>query len=193
MAIEERPEESASPAAGSGEKEKLDEIIQRKYKELKDLAKRVHWRDQKSSITATALLNEAYIRLSKSFERLAGQEYSELVAVFANVMWEILIDQARSKGSLKRGSGHQRTSLTDETDVLSNVKALPREDILTLNLAREELAHVNRRAARIFDCRFSLGMTADETAALLKLSKSTVERESREARDFLAAKIRPQK
>lgn len=171
------------------DRQALDLLVQRKYSELKNLAKKIRWRDPKASLTATALLNEAYVRLSQNRAEIAGKEHSEVLAIFANVMWEILADTARKKLAVKRGGSNQTLSLSTELDRLDDITALSREDILTLKFAREELRTRNPRAAHVLDCRFSLGLTVDEAAAALKLSKTMVERESRAAKAFLLARL----
>jgi RNA polymerase sigma factor (TIGR02999 family) len=177
----------------SEERHALDQLVVRQYDRLKKLATRVRWSDARTSLTATALLNEAYIKLSKAPADLLGKQHDEILAIIANAMREILIDQARSRGALKRGAGDRGKPLDETTDVLNDVAALSREDILTLESARKELDQVNPQAARILDCRFYLGMTTDETARALRLSKTMVERESREAKQFLKSRLQPPK
>jgi RNA polymerase sigma factor (TIGR02999 family) len=177
----------------SEERHALDQLVVRQYDRLKKLATRVRWSDARTSLTATALLNEAYIKLSKAPADLMGKQHDEILAIIANAMREILIDQARSRGALKRGAGDRGKPLDETTDVLNDVAALSREDILTLESARKELDQLNPQAARILDCRFYLGMTTDETARALRLSKTMVERESREAKQFLKTRLQPPK
>lgn len=183
-----------TPAAENPEDRRaLDQLVVRQYDRLKKLAAKVRWSDSRASLTATALLNEAYIKLSKTPGDLGGKQHDEVLAIIANVMREILIDQARSKGALKRGRGNRPVSLDEGADVMGDVAALSPEDVLTIGEARDELGRADRRMAQILDCRFYLGMTAGETALALALSKTTVERGSREARSFLRARLRPAK
>jgi len=76
-------------------------------------------------------------------------------------------------------------------DVLKSTEAFSPEDVLELRIARQEMEVRNPRMAAILDCRFCLGMTSDETALALGLSKSTVERDGREAKSYLKTRLRP--
>jgi RNA polymerase sigma factor (TIGR02999 family) len=188
------PAENSPPdPRDSGDRHALDQLVVRQYDRLKKLAARVRWSDARTSLTATALLNEAYIKLSKAPADLEGKQHDEILAIIANAMREILIDQARSRGALKRGAGDRGRPLDETTDVLSDISSLSREDILTIESARKQLEELNPQAARILDCRFYLGMTTDETARALRLSKTMVERESREAKQFLRSRLQPPK
>jgi RNA polymerase sigma factor (TIGR02999 family) len=187
------PQDDQGRPASPAEKLDLNQLVEQKYDELKRLARKMRWRDPRASLTATALLGEVYVRLSRKPGDFDGKTEREVLAIIANVMWEILVDQARSKQALKRGGARQIVSLTEGPDLLDHVDALPREDILTLKTARADLRREDPRAAEVFDLRFSVGLTTDETAATLGLSRSTVERESRAARGFFIAALRPRK
>jgi RNA polymerase sigma factor (TIGR02999 family) len=170
-------------------KRSLDEIVERQYLRLRELAAKIRWRNRQGSTTATSLLNEAYIRLSRNPPDLRGRDHGEILAIFANAMRQILIDQARGKRAGKRGGGNRPVSLDKDIDVLRDPAALSPEDLLNLEAAVKELERVDAQKAKIIDFRFFLGMTADESALVLGLSKSTVEREGRQAKAFLISKL----
>ena len=175
------------------DKRALDEIVERQYLRLRELAAKIRRRIPRASITATSLLNEAYIRLCRNPPDRQAREHGEVLAIFANAMRQILIDQARSKRAGKRGSGNRPVSLDKGVDVLQDPAALSPEDLLNLETAVKELESLDPRKAKIINYRFFLGMTADECALALSLSKTTVEREGREAKAFLISKIAPEK
>jgi RNA polymerase sigma factor (TIGR02999 family) len=173
------------------DKRALDDIVERQYLRLRELAAKIRRRSPRASTTATSLLNEAYIKLSQNPPDRRAREHGEVLAVFANAMRQILIDQARSKHAGKRGGGNRPVSLDKGVDVLQDPAALSPEDLLNLETAVKELERLDPRKAKIIDCRFFLGMTTDECALALSLSKTTVERESREAKTFLISKVAP--
>ena len=164
------------------EQKALDELFTWLYNKIRILAARVRWNGTNPTLSPTALVHEAYIKLRKDPPELAARSYDDVIGIFANAMHQILIDAARRKSAQKRIALD-----TPET------KELPIEDALTVLAALERLDGNNPRQAQIVKCRFLLGMTVDETAAALRLSKRTVEREWQDAKARLSREIDPSK
>lgn len=158
----------------------LDEVFGRLYEKIRRLASRVRWSSGNPTLNATALAHEAYLKLRKAPPNLEAKSYDEVIRIFAAAMQQILIDAARRKNASKR-----LVVASPETT------KLPIEDVITVAAALEELAHENPLQTQIVQCRFLLGMTADETASALRLSKRTVEREWHDAKQRLGAKLAP--
>jgi len=172
----------------------LDELVERLYSKLKPLAARVRWRDANPTLNATALVQEAYLKLLNGKD-LGSKSHDEVLAIFAHVMRQIMVDAARRRRAQKRGAGVVVPMTTEHQNA---VGATPREtvtpeDVLTLEAALDELRISNQRQADIMERRHYLGLTVDETARALRLSKTMVEREERSARKFLEERIRPSK
>ena len=160
----------------------LDELFTQLYNKIRVLAARVRWNGTNPTLNPTALAHEAYLKLRKDPPELAAKSYEEVIGIFANAMHQILIDAARRKSAQKRVAVD-----------LPGRPELPIEDAITIADSLEKLALGNPRQAQIIRCRFLLGMTADETAAALRLGKRTVEREWQDAKTFLSKKIYPVK
>jgi RNA polymerase sigma factor (TIGR02999 family) len=158
----------------------LDEVFGRLYDRIRLLAARIRWTGANPTLNPTTLVHEAYLKLQKSPPNFAAKSYEEVAPIFAHAMRQILVDAARRKGAQKRAS----VDLPERAD-------LPIEDAIALDAAFEELARSDPRQARVFECRFFLGMTCDETAAALALSKKTVERDWQQAREWVAGKLQP--
>ena len=158
----------------------LDEIFGQLYEKIKGLAARVRWSGTNPTLNPTALAHEAYLKLRENPPDLSAKNYDEVVGIFSHAMRQILVDAARRKGAQKRipVAGHEE-------------KTLPVEDALAVNTALEELERENPRQARIVECRFLLGMTVDETALATGQSRTTVERDWREAKDKLSQRLHP--
>jgi RNA polymerase sigma factor (TIGR02999 family) len=158
----------------------LDERFSELYDKIRLLASRVRWPGTNPTLTPTALAHEAYMKLLKEPPDLSSKSYDEVIAIFANTMRQILIDGARRKNAQKRVPVNSPERMD-----------LPAEEAITLDIALGELERENPVQARIVQCRFLLGMTVDETAAALAISKRTVEREWQEAKAHLGQKIHP--
>jgi RNA polymerase sigma-70 factor (ECF subfamily) len=177
----------AEPA--SQETKTFDDLIASLYSRLKPLAARVRW-NRNSTLGPTVLLHEAYLKLLNSKD-LEKKPVEEVIGIFVNVMRQIMVDAARRKRSLKRGGGAIMPLTSEGTEPSQPKSSLSPEDILSLERAIAELRTKNPRQADIIERRFYLGLTVDETATLMDVSKTTVEREDREAKIFLSARIRP--
>lgn len=171
--------ESASPAtdlangAGAGNRAAADELMHLAYDELHRLAKhylRGEWAS--NTLQPTALVNEAYLRLIDQ-SRVSWQGRTHFLAVGAQAMRRILVDHARAKGRAKRGGGRQRIALDEGLTISPERDA----DLLAVDDALDKLRQIDPRQAQIVELRFFGGMTVEEVAVVLGVSKRTVENE----------------
>jgi RNA polymerase sigma-70 factor (ECF subfamily) len=133
------------------------------------------------TLSATALVHEAWLELSK-LNRIQWQNRAHYLAVAAQAMRRILIDYAVGRSRQKRGGGQAPVHLDDEVWVVAETR---REDLLALDDSLERLAALNERQARIVEQRFYGGMTVEESAEALNVSPATVKREWATARAWL--------
>ena len=133
------------------------------------------------TLQATALVNEAYLRLV-TVQRVSWQNRAHFLAVVARLMRRVLVDAARAKRYQKRGGGGIKVSLHD--DMLRTAEEGP--DLLALNEALESLARIDDRRSQIIELRYFGGLTTEETAIALGVSVETVMRDSRLAKAWLA-------
>jgi RNA polymerase sigma-70 factor, ECF subfamily len=139
------------------------------------------------SLQATALVNEAYLRLI-DVQHVDWQNRAHFLAMSARLMRRILVDVARSKRYQKRGGGAVRVTF-DEALV---VTPEPGQDLVALDDALEALATVDARKARVIELRFFGGLSVEETAAVLTVSVDTVMRDWKLAKAWLQRELRTQ-
>lgn len=137
------------------------------------------------TLQATALVHEAFLRLVDN-GCAPDAARGEFLAAAASAMRRILIDHARRVGAEKRGGGWERVTLAelfgqDYDDI----------DVLALNAALEKLGVLDPRQARIVEMRFFSGMTGQEIADHLGISRNTVVRELKMARAWLHRELEP--
>jgi RNA polymerase sigma factor (TIGR02999 family) len=137
------------------------------------------------SLQATALVNEAYMRLVDA-RRVQWQDRSHFLAMSAKLMRRILVDHARARLYQKRGGGAQRVTLVDD---LGGSDERP-YDLVALDDALEALARVDTRRSRLVELRFFGGLTVDETAHVLGISADTVLRDWKLAKAWLLRELR---
>jgi RNA polymerase sigma factor (TIGR02999 family) len=171
---------------GQGDDGALHELIPLVHRELHEMARR-HMRHEHAghSLQATALLNEAYLRLVDG-AAVTWQDRVHFLAVSSRVMRRILVDHARARRAQKRGGG--ATTVTfDEALVVTNEEP---QDFVALDDALEALAKFDDRKSRVIELRFFGGLTVDETATVLKVSPATVMSDWKLAKAWLLREMR---
>jgi RNA polymerase sigma factor (TIGR02999 family) len=167
-------------AWSDGDRGALDQLTPIVYEELRRLA--AHYMKQEQaghSLQATALVNEAYLRLV-DYKHMRWENRAHFFAVSAQLMRRILVDNAR-RHNLKRGRGVEHLSL-DETAVVGGERP---DDLVELDSAMEGLARMDPRKAQVVELRFFGGLSVEETAEVLKVSGVTVMRDWSSARAWL--------
>ncbi len=154
------------------------------YGELRSLASRHMVGLECGTLQPTALVHEAYMKLAR---RDSNWESSgHFLAVASTAMRQLLLDYARMGRSIKRGGARQRESLEDP---VAKEAPVP-EDLLDLDVALEGLRQLRPELARVFELRYFGGLTVEESAAVLKIDRRTVQRHWRSARAWLATALR---
>ena len=137
------------------------------YDELRKLAaQRLAQEKPGQTLQATALVHEAYVRLTGKDQERLWDSRGHFFAAAAEAMRRILIDQARRKHSTKRGGQRQRVELS-ESDLATS---MPDDELLALNEALENFASVDPAAAKLVQLRFFAGLNMNEAAAALGVS-----------------------
>jgi RNA polymerase sigma factor (TIGR02999 family) len=167
-------------AWSEGDQNALDKLAPIVYDELRRLAGHYLRRERTGhSLQATALVNEAYLRLV-DYKRMRWANRAHFFAVSAQLMRRILVDHAR-RHNLKRGGGVQHIALED-TAVVGGGRA---ENLVVLDDAIQALAQIDPRKAHVVELRFFGGLSVEETAEVLNVSPVTVMRDWNTARAWL--------
>lgn len=171
--------------AAEGQRSAAAELLPIVYEELRALAA-AFFRDQQRGHTLqpTALVHEAYLKLVNQSTEWSGR--SQFFVVAAQAMRSILVDHARGKGRAKRGGGRQRVSLAGEP-AGSPASDLPIEAI---DEALTRLAALDLSKAQLVELRFFGGLTLEEAAEAMNLSRATASQDWRMARAWLYNELR---
>jgi RNA polymerase sigma-70 factor, ECF subfamily len=168
-----------------GDKAALDRLIPIVQPELHQIAKRFMAGERAGhSLQATALVNEAYLKLV-GVQRMNWQSRTHFLAVAATLMRRILVDHARAKHYQKRGGGAPKTTLPDDL-----VLPQPGRDLVALDDALQELAKIDERKSKVVEMKFFGGSSIEEIASFLKVSPDTVMRDWRLAKAWLLREMR---
>jgi RNA polymerase sigma factor (TIGR02999 family) len=168
-----------------GDRSALDRLLPVVYEELRRTAAAYMRRERAGhTLQATALINEAYLRVI-DLNRIEWRDRTHFLALCAQMMRRILVDHARSRTYLKRGGG-VRSVILDESIVLGE----PNTELIALDDALKALAIRDQRKARVVELRFFAGMSVEETAAVLEVSPQTVLRDWSLSKTWLAREMR---
>jgi len=182
-------EESASPtelllAWGRGEEAALERLMPLVHSELHRLARRYMARERPDhTLQPSALVNEAYLRLME-ISHVQWQNRAHFLAVAARVMRRILVDVARAHRNQKRGGGFERLEL-DET-LASTERPI---ELVALDEALDRLKAINPRQSEVVELHFFGGLTLEEAADVLEISRDTVKRDWRFAKLWLLREL----
>jgi RNA polymerase sigma factor (TIGR02999 family) len=172
-------------AWGGGDQAALRRLTPLVHQELQRIARRCMRGERAGhSLQATALVNEAYMRLV-DVQRVHWRDRAHFLAMAARLMRRILVDHARSRGYQKRGGGAIQVSLAD--GLLVTDKGY---DLVALDDALTTLARLDLRKSGVVELRFFGGLTVEETAVALSVSPETVMRDWKLARAWLQRELR---
>lgn len=175
------PDESALPRRA------IDELFSATYEELRRLASAIRRTDSSATVSATTLVNEAWIKLAHS-PGFAFQSRLHFKRIAGRAMRQLLIEAARRKHANKRG-GDLAFVTFDESFQHGPARA---GELLAIDTALDQLAELSPRQAMVVECRFFAGMDASEIAQVLDISEATVQRDWRAAKAWLSSALRRQ-
>jgi RNA polymerase sigma factor (TIGR02999 family) len=172
-------------AWGDGDQSALEELAPLVHSELHRIAHHYMGRERPGhTLQTSALINEAYIRLI-DWKNVRWQNRAHFFAVSAQLMRRILVDFSRDRHDLKRGGGALRVSLGEATAFTVERGT----DLVALDEALSALAELDRRKGQVVEMRFFGGLSVEEVAAVLKVSKETVMRDWRLAKVWLLREL----
>ena len=174
-----------------GKPRAAEELLPLVYTELRRLAaQKLSQEKPGQTLQATALVHEAWLRLAgpdQAGQRWEGQRH--FFGAAAEAMRRILVENARRKARVRHGGGCDRVDL----DAVEIASPLPDDDLLALHEALEQLAELDPPAADLIKLRFFTGLTHEQAADLLGLSRSAADRTWLFARAWLFQQIRTEK
>jgi RNA polymerase sigma factor (TIGR02999 family) len=176
---------AAGPSGASDSHSPLDGLFSAAYEELRRMASAVQRGDPGRTLSPTALVNEAWMKLAAS-PRFATASPLHFKRVAARAMRQVLVEAARRRTAQKRGGGAPLVTF-DESSV---PMASDSQQLLALDAALAELARLEPRQAQVVESRFFGGLDVAETASVLGVSEATILRDWRAARAWLAHELR---
>jgi RNA polymerase sigma factor (TIGR02999 family) len=172
-----------------GDPRAAEQLLPLVYNELRKLAAAKLAQERPGqTLQATALVHEAYLRLVESDQQQRWDSRQHFFSAAAEAMRRILVENARRKGSLKRGGDCQRQEFTD-LDVAEPQRS---QELLAVSEALDELEQADTTAAKLVKLRYFSGLTTPQAAEVLGVSPRTADRLWVYARAWLYRKIGPE-
>jgi len=169
-----------------GDRTALDQLMPLVYHELRKLAGGYLKSERRDhTLQPTALIHEAYVRMIEQ-DMPEFQSRAHFFGVAARLMRQILVDHARTHRAAKRGGEHEKISLDDAPPVFTHENAAA---LLSLDEALRKLATFDDRRSRVIEMRAFAGMSVEDTAVALGVSKPTVKRDMRLAHAWLRREL----
>jgi RNA polymerase sigma-70 factor (ECF subfamily) len=173
-------------AWGRGDQAAFDQLVSLVHEELHRLAHRyMAGQRRDGTLQSTALVNEAFLRLVQCGQ-VRWQDRTHFFAVSANLMRRILVDYARSRNYQKRGAGVRPVALEEDLDCSPERSA----DLVALDDSLTALAEIDPRKSRVVELKFFGGLTMDEVAGVLGISKPTALRDWKLAKSWLQREMK---
>lgn len=181
------PDGSPAEVTGQG-KHAADKLLELVYEDCRRLAASyLRHEDAGHTLQPTALAHEVYMRLIEQ-DRVSWKGRTHFMAIAAQAMRRLLIDHARGRDRQKRGGGWQRVQLDGAQE--PGVETRSSEvDVERLDKVLQELSVLDERQAKVVEMRFLAGMTVEEVAEALGVSKRTVEGDWTMARAWLRKRL----
>jgi RNA polymerase sigma-70 factor (ECF subfamily) len=177
---------AALSGAGRNSADVFEDLVPLVYDELRGMARRQLARERRQrTLSTTGLVHEAYLKLVDE-TRAPVRSRAYFFAAAARAMRQVLVDAARRRNRLKRGSGEAPLDLADFQVAVDGFAA----DLRGLDEALTRLAALFPRQARVVECRFFGGLSVEETAEALELAPRTVKRDWSLARAWLFRELR---
>src|SRR5215510_3225022 len=181
----EQPITALLRAAQDGDAHAAERLLAVVYEQLHQVARaRMAHLPPGQTLQSTALIHEAYLRLVDRSD-ITWESRQHFFFAAARAMRDILVEQARRKAGPMRGGGRRRLELDEACAVLEP----PSADVLAVHEALEELEKQDPSGAQIVLLRYFSGLTTDETAEVVGLSASTLDRKWRYIRAWLLERL----
>lgn len=170
-----------------GEQGAFEQLIPLVYPSLRQIAASYMRRERDPGVMqATSLVHELYLRLLGQ-KKAAWDDRAHFYTFSAKVMRLILIDHARESQAQRRGGGAEHVPLSDDLPWVR----IGSPELIELNRALDALTLIDSAKVQLVELRYFLGCTSEETAALMNISKATVDRDMKYAKAWLYRRIGP--